>query len=74
MIVDFYDADKPCDGPVQRDVHSVPLVGSEIAWHRGESTVYVVVSVIHVFEDRDWYKNRLDIGGDHICVTLKKVR
>lgn len=75
MRVGFYDVATPLAGPRERDVEVLPSIGQTIAWHgfKGESSKYfTVVDVVHVFEDREWYKAHPEIGQP-ICVTLKEI-
>ena len=60
----------------QRDVEALPRPGDRIAWHAADdktSAHFEVVSVTHVFEDRPWYVEHKDIGGDRICVLLRPI-
>lgn len=71
MIVNFNLEGDVC-WQRKRDLPSVPTVGSEVVWHNEATTErFVVVAVTYVCEEREWYKNNKEIGGDKTCLLLR---
>jgi hypothetical protein len=75
MKVNFYREDDN-KWHRERDVPAVPAVGQRINCYGPsdrEAHYYEVTQVLYVYEDRPWYVEHKDIGGDRICVTMKPV-